>query len=145
MNTSAQKLPAPIPSSEKTSVLLVSPHQEDESVFQQILRGTGAAMSSCRGVSDAVQHISQNQPDVVICESNMVDGNWKTVLSACQDLPQPSPVLVVSRHADDGLWAEVLNLGGYDVLMKPIDRVEVSRVFGMACRQRSRAAQPQCV
>jgi hypothetical protein len=32
------------------------------------------------------------------------------------------------------LWAEVLNLGGYDVLLKPFDRAEVVRVAGMAWR-----------
>jgi DNA-binding response OmpR family regulator len=44
-----------------------------------------------------------------------------------------SPVLIVSsRTADERLWAEVLNLGAYDVLVKPFDPTEVSRVVGLA-------------
>jgi DNA-binding response OmpR family regulator len=44
-------------------------------------------------------------------------------------------LLVTSRHADENLWAEVLNLGGYDVLLKPFDGAEVTRVVAMARRQ----------
>ena len=44
-----------------------------------------------------------------------------------------SPLLIVTaRCADDQLWAEVLNLGGYDVLMKPFERTEVIRVISLA-------------
>jgi FixJ family two-component response regulator len=47
----------------------------------------------------------------------------------------------MSRHADERLWAEVLNLGGYDLLAKPLEGDEVSRVVEMACRH-GRACQP---
>jgi hypothetical protein len=35
---------------------------------------------------------------------------------------------VFSRLADEYLWAEVLQLGGYDVLLKPFEEEEVARV-----------------
>jgi DNA-binding response OmpR family regulator len=41
---------------------------------------------------------------------------------------------VTSRVADDSLWAEVLNLGAYDLLMKPFDLTEVFRVVSLAWR-----------
>jgi len=43
-------------------------------------------------------------------------------------------VIVASRLADERLWAEVLNLGGYDLLAKPFDRDELVRVIAMAAR-----------
>jgi DNA-binding response OmpR family regulator len=49
-------------------------------------------------------------------------------------MAHPPLLLVVSKHADENLWAEVLNLGGYDVLLKPFERAEVVRVVGMAWR-----------
>ena len=46
-------------------------------------------------------------------------------------------VLIVTSHAgDDALWAEVLNLGGYDVLAQPFDPSEVARVITSAGRTR---------
>jgi len=37
--------------------------------------------------------------------------------------------------ADEVLWAEVLNLGGYDVLAKPFNSNEFIRVISMAWRR----------
>jgi DNA-binding response OmpR family regulator len=54
---------------------------------------------------------------------------------------------VTSRHADDRLWAEALNLGAWDVLAKPFDPGEVVRVVNLACLcwQRERQAAVQSV
>ncbi len=43
-------------------------------------------------------------------------------------------MIVASRVTDEALWAEVLNLGGYDVLVQPFDRTEVLRVTDAALR-----------
>ena len=62
------------------------------------------------------------------------DGTWKDVFREARDLDNPPAFVVVSRLADERLWAEVLNLGGFDVLLKPFVRSEVVRVMGMALR-----------
>jgi hypothetical protein len=41
-------------------------------------------------------------------------------------------VVVTSRLADDYLWSEVLNLGGWDVLAKPFREQEVLYVLDSA-------------
>ena len=45
-----------------------------------------------------------------------VNWNWKKVLSDLRRFAHPPQLIVTSRTADDYLWAEVLNIGGYDVL-----------------------------
>jgi hypothetical protein len=47
-------------------------------------------------------------------------------------MPQRPQIIVTSRLADHHLWADVLSLGGYDVLMTPFDAGEVSRVVFLA-------------
>lgn len=56
-----------------------------------------------------------------------------------------SPLLIVtSRLADERLWAEVLNEGGWDVLAKPFDATEVVRVVETAWQHwRWRNVQPR--
>ena len=71
-------------------------------------------------------------PRVVVSEQDLPDGNWKDVIEMAASLPCPPPVIVTSRLADDYLWAEVLNLGGYDVLAKPLDTGELSRTLNLA-------------
>jgi DNA-binding response OmpR family regulator len=49
-------------------------------------------------------------------------------------LEEARPLIVTDRAADEALWAEVLNLGGFDVLAQPFDPTEVSRVVASAGR-----------
>jgi DNA-binding response OmpR family regulator len=129
-----QNLQATLPSPEKISILLVSPYQEDHSSLRRILHHDGWQISRCMTRTEAENELGASGPSIVICERDLPDGTWKDVLGFADKLPNPPMVLVVSRHADESLWGEVLNLGGYDVLMKPFDRSEVTRVVGMAWR-----------
>jgi hypothetical protein len=69
---------------------------------------------------------------VVLCEHALEDGSWKDVLELAASRPYPPPLIVTSRLADERLWSEVLNLGGYDVLPQPLDRNEALRTIGLA-------------
>jgi DNA-binding response OmpR family regulator len=51
-------------------------------------------------------------------------------------------LIVTSRTADEHLWAEVLNIGGYDVLPQPFNRDEVERVVAAARRHFETAMMP---
>jgi DNA-binding response OmpR family regulator len=69
----------------------------------------------------------------VLSECVLPEGKtWKDLLRAVEALRNPPPLIVTSRLADECLWAEVLNLGGYDLLMKPFDATEVFRVVSLA-------------
>jgi FixJ family two-component response regulator len=48
-------------------------------------------------------------------------------------------VIVAAHHADDRLWMEVLNLGGYNVLAKPLLEQEVFRMISNAWLHRNDA------
>lgn len=144
MLTRRQNLPEALSASVNISILLVSPEPEDEKLLQDML-GTVSldGFVRCARLEEAMPQVRDTQPSVVICERDLPDGNWKTILGTCEALAQPPVVLVVSRHADENLWAEVLNLGGYDVLLKPFDRMEVIRVIGSCCRQWSETTARQ--
>jgi len=62
------------------------------------------------------------------------DGSWRDLVSEANEAENPPAVLVISRFADDKLWSDVLDTGGYDVLPKPFDSAELTRVIGMAWR-----------
>src|SRR5579872_7250341 len=85
-----------------------------------------------RNCLETVLYLHQALPRVVVCERDLPGGSWKHVLEIAAGMPIPPPVIVTSRLADDYLWAEVLNLGGYDVLPTPFDAGEVLRVAFLA-------------
>ena len=75
--------------------------------------------------------IDKLRPGLVVCDTEIEGrGSWRDLLEE-QDASPRFALIVVSRHADEALWAEVLNLGGSDVLEKPFAVEEVKRVLGL--------------
>ena len=113
---------------------MVSSHSEDVSAVRQILKNGAWRISAVASVQDARERLKQNEVSVVLCERELADSDWREVLAVTKELPIPPMVVVTSRHADEDLWSDVLDTGGYDVLAKPFDKGEVTRVLGMAWR-----------
>lgn len=86
-------------------------------------------VSTCR---QAVKVLDEYACGVCICDSGIENGDWQSVLAHLGRRADPPNLIVSSRLADERLWAEVLNLGGYDVLAQPFERNEVLRVASMA-------------
>lgn len=82
---------------------------------------------------DALASLQKNAISAVICDRELPDSDWRGVLSRVGNLPHPPPLIVTTSFADDSFWAEVLNRGGYDVLMKPYAAEEVLRTVRSAC------------
>ena len=118
------------------SVLSISPIEEDHCALQNILSSLQSAMdpsrtftvSSCTTLDAGLAVLQNRQFEVIVCEQDLRPGSWRDVLQQAVILPIPPSLIVTSRLADEPLWAEVLNLGAYDVLAKPFDRAEVTRV-----------------
>jgi DNA-binding response OmpR family regulator len=79
--------------------------------------------------------------DVVFCECSLPDGSWKDILNHITAMDQPPQLVVTSRLADAYLWSEVLNLGGFDVLAKPLNEKEVRQVLEAASRYQLRVGR----
>jgi len=128
---------------EPVSVLLISPRVEDHASLQHIFDRSKfnwlfRAVSTC---GEALAHAWEYDTAVVICEQFLPDGDWKLMMSKFESLPLRPTLIVTSRLADDLLWAEVLNLGGYDVLAQPFDSDEVCRVVFLAWHEYNRRAR----
>jgi DNA-binding response OmpR family regulator len=121
------------------TVLLISPFEEDHEFLRALFAQAGCALRSATSIA-LPSRLMQDPPAVVITEADLPLGTWKDVLEVIAFLPSPPILIVASRLADQYLWAEALNLGTYDVLAKPFDRVEVIRVVRAACLHRERRA-----
>jgi DNA-binding NtrC family response regulator len=116
-------------------VLFVSPHRSDAAVVSRMLEPALIKcdyVSSCR---EARTRLAADSYGAILTEAYLADGNWKDVQNLTLDLGIRSAVIVTHRVADDRFWAEVLNLGCYDVLAQPFDLREVQRVVALACSQ----------
>jgi DNA-binding response OmpR family regulator len=135
MSTGVESLPDGPERVECTTVLAVSAYEEDHQFLIRYLVSPHWNLIRAGSEDEAAHLLDGHRIGVVLCERDLPDGSWKDLLERLESAPDPAMLIVMSRHADELLWAEVLNLGGYDVLIKPLERNEVQRVTGMAARQ----------
>lgn len=116
-------------------VLAVSSCEQDLTSLQLIVHSEGWKLHCAHTFAEAVAFVHEHPAVVVISEPVFPDGDWKQLLSRLIAKGHPSALVVFSHLADEGLWGEVLRLGGYDVLLKPFDKDEVIRVIELAWQQ----------
>jgi DNA-binding response OmpR family regulator len=117
----------------KRLALVVSPNEEDHWALIHILRPAGWAVDTAYTCAEALRSLSVEPASVVIVERYLPDGNWKTLRNQLMRMEFPPKLIVTSRLADERLWTEVLNLGGFDVLAQPFCATETLRCVNSAC------------
>jgi DNA-binding response OmpR family regulator len=124
-------------STSNSIVLAVFPAREDCLALGEILAGSGWRLRASTTLADACRLLHRSSIGSVISECCFPDGRgWKDLLAVVQDMINPPPLIVADRLADERLWAEVLNLGGHDLLAKPFEAKEVLYAVSAACRWR---------
>lgn len=126
------------------AILLVSAYAGDHDSLQSIFRGSRWQLQGARTVSDGLKSIRRHHAEipVVICQHSLPDGDWKHLLTQMDTMAVQPSLIVCSRLADERLWAEVLNLGAFDLLLgAPFEPEEVLRVTASAWSAWNRAAR----
>ena len=121
-----------VPGAGEPVVLLISTVEEDQTTLRRWFQQQGWTLHVTRSLAPATAFLRENVVSVVITERNLAVKNWKDVLKVIHGMREPPLLIVISRLADDSLWAEALNLGVYDVLAKPLVQTEVVRVLTSA-------------
>ena len=127
---------------QRPSVLSVSPTQNDHQELRSILSGMCQVVAA-RTCQEAAEFLCRESVPVIFCERDLPDGSWKYLLSYTAELKDPPALIVTSQLADEYLWAEVLNIGGYDVLAKPFREPEVRHTLEWALRLKASPAPPR--
>jgi len=115
-----------------TAILLIGPLDSRRGALRNILAAPHWQIREAATYGEAVGILNDRIIAVTICDTEIGEGNWQALLANLQNRAHPPNLIVSSRLADERLWAEVLNLGGYDVLVQPFERGEVLRVAHMA-------------
>ena len=124
----------PDPPGHQVVVLAVSPSEADHASLRGIFAHSKWRIHLVRSGREATQFLHNHPTPVILCECSLPDGDWKDLLQSLEGAPNRPHLVVASRDIDDRLWAEVLNLGGYDVLSIPYEPSEVFRVISLAWR-----------
>ena len=87
--------------------------------------------------SEARQILESCPMQVVVTDEALSDGDWRGVIEIVERGRRNIQVVVCLRSGDPKLWLDVLEQGGYDVLVQPYEREEIKRIIeGAAARGR---------
>lgn len=127
-----RNLPRATTSDRTVRVLGVSAHESDHIRLRAIFSHSNWHIHQASNCREALDFLRTNEIAVLVCEEELPDGNWKELLDSLVRLPESPLLVVTSDDARTSLWAEALNLGAYDVLSKPFDSTEVTRIISLA-------------
>jgi DNA-binding response OmpR family regulator len=122
-------------SERQVTAVAVSPNPNDRAFLRDIFHEAQWTLHEVPCFREALLLMRRRPVDLIITERDLEDGSWRDLLEGLKALPGCPPLIVTSRLADEYLWAEVLNEGGFDVLAQPFDREEVVRVISAATRR----------
>jgi DNA-binding NtrC family response regulator len=125
-------MPREKPDGKHRIILSVSPDQEDHATLRHRLMQPIWSLYVADSVSSARKVLEAHNVAVVLCERDLIPGNWTEMLDVLMEIQNSPPLIVTSRLADDKLWSEALTRGAYDVLAKPFYQEDLLRSLHLA-------------
>ncbi len=117
---------------ERITALAVGLTDPDVTVLREVFQHCDWTLIEAPGSREALVELSLRSVPVVVCARDLPDGTWPAFLKSLQAMSCPPNLILTSGLVDSRLWAEVLNLGGYDVLPSPFEPYELVRVLKVA-------------
>jgi DNA-binding response OmpR family regulator len=115
-----------------TLIVFVSSSGADAQELRRLVGSYGLFVVNVPDLCGAISVIERTNPSVVVCDTEIEgEGSWRDLLETRQT-DGTFTCIVVSPDPDDHLRAEVLNLGGFEVLTRPFRSEEVERTIGAA-------------
>ncbi len=121
----------------RTGVLFVSPHREDAAALSRIVGSLSVPFKHVADLAQARTEIQNGVYAVILTEAILPDGTWLDVLDMTRGVPPGAEVIVTDAGTDTRFWAEVLNMGAYDLIARPFSAGEVQRIICNACSRSS--------
>src|SRR5512132_2592631 len=116
------------PAASHFPVLLVGAHDTGCAALASLVREMQCEVEQVTTCKQAVSTMLTGDIPVVVTDSSLRDGDWRTLVHEAQRLRVPPSVIVVSDSTDSRLWADVLAAGAYDTLCAPCTAASVSAV-----------------
>jgi len=112
----------------RNSVLVVTPSPNDYDLIVSSLVPEELEVLPANCLLEAVLHqIATPDPYVVVYDTDSPE-EWREALRRFLTVRPETRVVLVSRLADDQMWMDVLDGGGFDLIMKPFQPVEMRSI-----------------
>ncbi len=123
-------------------ILMVGSCEENSRTLQKLARDSGWEFTVALDCGSALVRLQEQVAEVVVCEEDLEDGDWRTLLGEMKSMACGSRLVVASRLEKDWFWGEVLRHEIHDVLLTPCEVEEVRRVVSQALQTKPARRKP---
>ena len=116
------------------SVVVVSAVEQNHAALDSLFQRHGWKVRHTHSIAD-LDADPEASACVFLTDYKLPDGCWTRVLEHVRKRAPGTEVVVCSSLVDEHLWAEVMCLGGFDVIGPPFDEAELLRVTECAWRE----------
>jgi DNA-binding NtrC family response regulator len=117
-------------------ILLVEDKDSLRAMLRHALERQGHSVLEARDQPEAVKHLQQGQPAVVLSDLRLPDGDGFGVLRASKDIDPDVPVIVMTAYGSIEDAVSAMKEGALDFLAKPVDPDHLLLLVSRALEQR---------
>lgn len=110
-----------------TAMVAALRRDEDRGELEKIVSPCEWKITWSGTCAAAIEAARRSEAPIVISGRTFPDGGWKDIWGTLRTWKNPPMFILASQLVDESLWSEVLNLGGYGILLKPLHPEEVVR------------------
>ncbi len=97
-----------------------------------LLEGEGYQVDTRQSLAEARRYLAEREPDLVLCDVLMPDGNGLELLGELRQRRSPPSVVMMTAYTSNRSAIEAMKLGADDYLSKPFDVEELKVVLQKA-------------
>ena len=124
------RVPAP------AQILLVEDKDSLRTMLRHALERQGHAIIEARDEPEAIRHLHQSGPSVVLSDLRLPEGDGFGVLRASKDVDPDVPVIVMTAYGSIEDAVAAMKAGAMDFLAKPVDPDHLLLLVGRALERR---------
>lgn len=101
-------------------ILIVDDDNDMRLLLTRFLERNGYETASAASGKDAIAWMEENQPNLVLCDFRLDDMNGAQILSEVKRMHPEAGVIIITGYSDVKDAVEVMKLGAFDYVTKPL-------------------------
>ena len=123
------------------TVLLVEDEPDFAESVTRVLRAAGYEVKAVSSVAEAEASLRRCDPDVVLSDVHLPDGNGMDLLKAVLVRDPLRPIILMTGSGSVDLAVEATLHGAFDYLLKPVERTQLLEAIEKAAASRAMSKQ----
>lgn len=110
---------------ERVNILAVDDDKEFLLLLHDVLKEDGYEIDLAEGMSEAIEKIRATSFDLIITDKNIPEPKGAELINKIKVITPNSKIIVLTAFGDVESYLELMNMGIYDYLTKPIKMSEL--------------------